>query len=239
MRGMTLTDFEIVGSAPFGSCGNAGTFRALCRRRNQPVLLHRFRPADLLPGLMFDREPIPDFTRPFATRITAAVRGPGSVYLVEPIPLSAVELESAWRDLIIRSPPDSFNFVVRLIRQTLPVLASSWIDEGSHGAVSAEHIVVADGMTFGLLTAHVRSKKGRLRLRTSSRGSEDDLVDMAQVLRTLLDIEASMSRCRGKRAVPDLCHDAILELAVCLEGSDSLAISTGSPGLHETYGNPS
>jgi len=237
MPSVTLTDFEIVGSAPFGSCGNAGTFRAVCRRRNQPALLHRFRPADLLPGLLLDHELIPDFARPFATRITAAVRGPGSIYLVEPIPLLAVELESAWRDLIIRSPADSFNFVVRLIRQMLPVLASSWIEEGSHGAVSAEHIVVADGMTFGLLTAHVRSRKGRLWLRTSSRESEDDLVDLAQVLRTLLDIEASMSRSRGKRIVADRCHDAILQLAICLEGSGPLAISTEGPGFHKAPGN--
>ena len=169
MSSMKLTDFEIVGSAQFGSCGNARTFRAICRRLNQPVLLHRFRPADLLlrHGLVLDGKAMPDFTRPFATRITAAIPGPGSIYLVEPIPPSAGELESAWRDLIISSPATSFNFVVRLLRQMLPLLASSWIEEDHYGAISVKNIVVADNETFGLLAAGVRSNNGRLCLRTA------------------------------------------------------------------------
>jgi hypothetical protein len=179
---------------------------------------------------------MPDFSRPFATRMTAAVPGPGSIYLVEPVPASAGELESAWRDLIISSPADSFNFVVRLIRQILPLLASSWIEEGSHGAVSVKNIIVADNETFGLLAAGVRSNNGRLCLRTAAEESEDDLVDLARVLRTLLDVEGSISCSQGRRMMSDRCHNSILQLAVCLEERDSLSIDTESRNLHKAHG---
>src|SRR4030042_1722493 len=86
----TLQDYVIEGAAELGECSGAQSFRATHRSDGQPVLLHKFRPAESLIDLgpVVAGQESPDFTRPFVTQFTDLFTVAGSAYLIEPLPPS-------------------------------------------------------------------------------------------------------------------------------------------------------
>ena len=120
---LSLLDFEITGPAEVGACGNAGSFRAKHRQSERLVLLHRFRPAEILlkNNPIINSPEMPDFTTPFMTGFTHLIKAAGSVYLVEPLPVAA-SLIDVWRTVLNQTPGRAIGVLEIMMKHIFDVL---------------------------------------------------------------------------------------------------------------------
>jgi hypothetical protein len=203
-----LRDFSIEGAAELGACTGAQSFRATRRSDGRPVLLHKFRPAaallDLEPRIA-GLEP-PDFNKPFVTQFTNLIVAAGSAYLVEPLPPS-VALSDLWR-FVLQKRPDQASVVIALVvRHLASILHRLQRLSRYHGALSVENIVLASTASFGVLTAHLPCREGRLWLRRDLDGPlKPDCCVLADVLGALLEIETQTAALQN---VPMLLPEAV------------------------------
>ncbi len=215
MEQFSLQDFEIHSGADLGICGNKGSFRGKLRKNGLPVLLHRFRPAEYL----LDSRPIikdakpPDFTVPFVTRFTGIFIGPGSVYLVEPLPLSIVLIDS-WRSVLAKSPQNAFGFVKVLIEQ---LLLSVQGERDFHG-VHLDNIVLTKNSSYGILAGCIDSEDGPIQLRPSYPAENGNLFPaLSIVIEKLLEVEASMARMQNRQILPYDIYEKISKFAFLIK----------------------
>ena len=137
----TLRDFGIEGAAELGECTGAQSFRATRHDDGQPVLLHKFRPAQSLIDLgpLVTREKPPDFTKPFVTQFTDLFVVAGSAYLVEPLP-PCFALSDLWRYVLQRRSDQAYTVITIVVRQLAvhprPTHASEPL---SRGTAPGEH----------------------------------------------------------------------------------------------------
>jgi hypothetical protein len=191
----TLRDFGIEGAAELGACTGAQSFRATRRNDGQPVLLHKFRPAQSLVDLgpLLTREEPPDFTRPFVTQFTDLFVVAGSAYLVEPLP-PCFALSDLWRYVLQKRPDQAFTVIAIVVRQLLSILRRLMRQNRYHGALSLENVVLAPTASFGILAAHIPCQNGRLWLRKDPKSPvKPDSCALADVLGTLVDMEAQIA----------------------------------------------
>ena len=203
-----LRDFSIEGAAELGACIGAQSFRATRQSDGRPVLLHKFRPAGALLGLgplIAGAEP-PDFTQPFVTQFTDLFVAAGSAYLVEPLPPSFA-LGDLWRFVLQRRPDQAFVVIAVVVRHLAVILRRLMRQNRYHGDLSVENIVLASTASFGVLTAHLPCRKGRLWLRKDpAKPLKPDGCALAHVLGTLLDIETQTAALQN---VPSLLPEAV------------------------------
>ncbi|MBM4024379.1 MAG: hypothetical protein FJ280_03095 [Planctomycetes bacterium] len=213
----TLCDFTIEGAAELGECAGACSFRATRRCDGQPVLLHKFRPAQTLVDLgplVAGGEP-PDFTKPFVTRFTDLFVVAGSAYLVEPLP-PCVALSDLWRCVLQKRPDQALTVLAVAVRHIMSVLGRLAAQNRIHGGLSAETIVLAPTAHFGVLAAHLPCREGRLWLRRDPESPvRPDFAAFAEVLGVLLDIEAQTATLQNlplilpapvRRSIQELSH---------------------------------
>ena len=203
-----LRDFSIEGAAELGACTGAQSFRATRQSDGLPVLLHKFRPAaallDLEP-LIADPEP-PDFDKPFVTQFTDLFVAAGSAYLVEPLP-PGVALSDLWRFVLQKRPDQAFIMITIAVRHLASILHRLTHQNRYHGALRVENIVLASTASFGVLTAHLPCRGGRLWLRKDPESPlKPDCHVFADVLGALLEIEAQMA---ALQSVPMLLPAAV------------------------------
>lgn len=188
----TLRDFAIEGAAELGGCTGAQSFRASRQTNGQPVLLHKFRPAEALLDLgpLISREEPPDFTRPFITQFTDLFVVAGSAYLVEPLP-PCFALGDLWRYVLQKRSDQAYTVMAAVLRQLLVLLRRLLHQSRYHGALTLENIVLAPTARFGLLAGHLACQDGQLWLRKDPESPvEPDAQALAGLLSTLLEIEA-------------------------------------------------
>ncbi len=227
--GTTLHDFVIEGAAELGACLGAQSFRATRRTDGQPVLLHKFRPAQSLLDLgprVAPEEP-PDFTKPFITQFTDLFVVAGSAYLVEPLP-PCFALRDLWRYMLQSRPDQAVKVVTIVVRHLSSIVRQLTHQHRYHGALSLESIVLAPAACFGALAAHLSCREGRLWLRKAPESSlKPDYFAFADVLRSLLAVEAQTATLRNvpkllpatvRHGIEDLLH--ALEQATASVGSE-------------------
>jgi hypothetical protein len=186
-----LRDFSIEGAAELGACTGAQSFRATRQSDGLPVLLHKFRPA----AALLDLEPLivdpaaPDFDKPFATQFTNLFVAAGSAYLVEPLP-PGVALSDLWRFVLQKRPDQALIIITVVVRHLASILQRLTSRNRYHGALRVENIVLASTASFGVLTAHLPCREGRLWLRKDPESPlKPDCRVFADVLSQLLEIE--------------------------------------------------
>ena len=215
-----LCDFGIEGAAELGECTGAQSFRAMRHEDGQPVLLHKFRPAQSLVelGPLVTRERPPDFTKPFVTQFTDLFVVAGSAYLVEPLP-PCFALSNLWRYVLQKRPDQALTVIAVVVRQLLPILRRFMCQNRCHGALSVENIVLAPTASFGILTAHLPCRQGRLWLRKDPESPmKPDSCAFADVLGSLLDIEAQMATLQNvPMLLPPAVRQSIHELLRAVE----------------------
>ena len=214
--GAKLRDFDIQSAAEYGQCAGAQSFRAVCRGDDAPVLLHKFRPAQSLLDLgpILELPEPPDFTRPFVTRFTDIFAAAGSAYLVEPLPV-CFSLCDAWRYVLQNRPHQAHTVTTTLTRHLLMLVRQLAGQGQRHGALSVQNIVLTPTGCFGALAGGIRCEEGLLWLRKDvEEPSASDPRALAEVLRSLLDIEEELARLRNVPMIlsPDV-REGILFLA--------------------------
>jgi hypothetical protein len=222
LAGAKLRDFEIQAAAELGQCAGAQSFRAVRRADAMPVLLHKFRPAKSLLELrpVLDCAEPPDFTRPFLTRFTGLFTAAGSAYLVEPLP-AGVSLSDAWRHVLLNRPHQAQAVAAILTHHLVPLVRQLAGQERCLAALSMENIVLTPTGGFGVLVAGVRCEAGLLWLRRDPREpSASDHHALAEILRSLLDMEEELAHVRGRPVLlPPETREDILRLAYVVEQS--------------------
>jgi hypothetical protein len=203
-----LRDFSIEGAAELGACAGAQSFRATRQSDGRPVLLHKFRPA----AALLDLEPLivspdpPDFDKSFVTQFTDLFVAAGSAYLVEPLP-PGFALSDLWRFVLQRRPDQAFVVIAVVVRHLASILHRLMRQNRYHGALSVENIVLASTASFGVLTAHLPCREGRLWLRKDPESPlKPDCCVFADVLGTLLEIETQTAALQN---VPMLLPPAV------------------------------
>ncbi len=195
----TLRDFVIEGAAELGACFGAQSFRATRRANGEPVLLHKFRPAQSLVDLgphIAPEEP-PDFTKPFVTQFTDLFVVAGSAYLVEPLP-PCFALADLWRYVLQTRPDQAMRVVATVMRHLSSVVHQLAHEHYYHGALTLENVVLAPTACFGILAAHLSCREGRLWLRQDPESPlKPDYFVFAEVLTSLLDVEAQTATLRN------------------------------------------
>jgi hypothetical protein len=190
-----LRDFGIEGAAELGECTGAQSFRATRHTDGQPVLLHKFRPAQSLIDLgpLVTPEDPPDFTKPFVTQFTDLFVVAGSAYLVEPLP-PCFALSDLWRYVLQRRSDQAYTVITIVVRQLLSLVGRLMHQNRHHGALSLENVVLAPTASFGILAAHVPCRSGRLWLRKDPQTPvKPDSCALADVLGMLVDMEAQIA----------------------------------------------
>ncbi len=213
----TLRDFVIEGAAELGECFGAQSFRATRRADGQPVLLHKFRPAQSLVDLgphLATEEP-PDFAKPFVTQFTDLFVVAGSAYLIEPLP-PCFALADLWRYVLQSRPDQAMRVVTTVMRHLSSVVRRLAHQHHYHGALSLENIVLAPTACFGILAAYLSCREGRLWLRKDPESPlRPDYFVFAEVLTSLLEVEAQTAALRNvprlltpmvRRRLEDLLH---------------------------------
>jgi hypothetical protein len=225
----TLRDFEIEGAAEVGGCLGAQSFRATRYRDGQPVLLHKFRPAESLLALgpLIGREEPPDFTQPFVTQFTSLFVVAGSAYLVEPLP-PCFALSDLWRYVLLQRPQQAYTVSALVVRQLLTILRRLRRHNRHHGALHLENIVLAPTARFGILTGHLPCRDGRLWLRKNPESPvKPDTHALADLLTRLLDMEAEIATLQN---VPTLLPVPVRHRIHTLRRAvEPTTISTNSP----------
>jgi hypothetical protein len=215
-----LRDFSIEGAAELGACTGAQSFRATRQSDGCPVLLHKFRPApallDLGP-LIAGPEP-PDFDKPFVTQFTDLFVAAGSAYLVEPLP-PGVALSDLWRFVLQKRPAQAFVVIATVVRHLASILRRLQRQNHYHGALRVENIVLASTASFGVLTAHLPCREGRLWLRKDPQSPlKPDCCVFADVLGALLEIETQTAALQNvPRLLPPAVRQRIRDLAQAVE----------------------
>ncbi len=215
-----LRDFSIEGAAELGACAGAQSFRAIRHSDGRPVLLHKFRPAEALLDLeprIAGLEP-PDFTKPFVTQFTDLFVAAGSAYLVEPLP-PGFALGDLWRFVLQKRPEQAFAVITVVVRHLASILHRLARQNRYHGALSVENIVLTPAASFGVLTAHLPCRGGRLWLRRDPESPvKPDCCALADVLGTLLDIETRTAALQNMpRLLPEAVRRRIGELVRAVE----------------------
>ena len=203
---MTLHDFEITGPMDVRGCGNAGGFRAVRRRDQLPVLLHRFRPAAHYPAWA-PTGPAAIFETPFVTSFAGCFHAAGTAYLVEPLP-ECVPLLDAWHTVLRDGPADAAGFVLAFLIQAYWLLHTLTLPEVTNAAVCADNIVLTPAGTYGMLCSVVHwPNSGRYPsvLRPAPRSRHDVVSDdnqkshplvriqLFRIVEELLDAEVQMA----------------------------------------------
>ena len=218
--GTNLRDFEIQAAAELGQCAGAQSFRAVRRSDAMPVLLHKFRPAESLLELgpvLEEGEPA-EFTRPFVTRFTDLFAAAGSAYLVEPLPVG-FGLSEAWRHVLLSRPHQAQAVTAILTRHLLSLVEQLAGHQRCLAALSVDNIVLTPTGGFGVLVAAIRCAEGLLWLRKDPQASwACDHHALAEVLRSLLDMEDELAYLRGMpMLLPAEIREGILHLAHAVE----------------------
>ena len=218
----TLRDFTIEGAAELGGCTGAQSFRAVRHRDRQPVLLHKFRPAESLlelEPLLVDEGPA-DFTQPFVTQFADFFVVAGSAYLVEPLP-PCFALSDIWRFVLQKRSDQAFALITIVIRHLHAVVRRLMSRNQCHGALRVENIVLAPTASFGILTAHLPCAQGRLWLRKNPESPvQPDFCAFADVLGALLEIEAETAVLQNvPRLLPAAVRQSIQELLAAVAQS--------------------
>jgi hypothetical protein len=187
-----------------------------------PVLLHKFRPAQSLLelGPILDTSEPPDFAKPFMTRFTDMFAAAGSAYLMEPLPV-CFSLSDAWRYVLLNRPYQAHTVTTTLTRHLLLLVRELAGQGRCDGALSVDNIVLTPLGSFGALAAAVRCEEGLLWLRKDPQESSAcDHCSLAEVLRSLLDIEEELAGLRNVSVLlaPDM-REGILFLARAVEQS--------------------
>lgn len=215
-----LRDFSIDRAADLGACAGAQSFRATRQSDGLPVLLHKFRPAAALLDLgprIADLDP-PDFDQPFVTQFTDLFVAAGSAYLVEPLPFG-VTLSDLWRFALQKRPDQAFVIITVVVRHLASILPRLTCPDRYHGALCVENIVLASTARFGVLTAHLPCREGRLWLRKDP-GSplKSDCCVFADVLDALLEIETQTAALQNvPTLLPATVRHRIRHLAQAVE----------------------
>ncbi|MCL5282973.1 MAG: hypothetical protein M1376_24070 [Planctomycetes bacterium] len=215
-----LRDFSIEGAAELGVCAGAQSFRATRQSDGQPVLLHKFRPAaallDLEPRIA-DPQPL-DFDKPFVTQFTDLFVAAGSAYLVEPLP-PGVALSDLWRFVLQKRPDQAFVVIAVVVRHLASVLHRLQRRNRYHGALTVENMVLASTASFGVLTAHLPCREGRLWLRKDPESPlKPDCCAVADVLGMLLEIESQTAALQNvPRLLPAAIRHRIRDLVQAVE----------------------
>jgi hypothetical protein len=222
LTGTKLRDFEIQAAAELGLCAGAQSFRAVRRCDATPVLLHKFRPAQSLLelGPILDLPEPPDFAGPFMTRFTDLFAAAGSAYLIEPLP-DCFSLAEVWRHVLLNRPHQAHTVTTTLTRHLLLLVRELTGQGRCHGALSVENIVLTSTGNFGALAGGIKCEEGLLWLRKDpEEPSTDDHSALAEVLRSLLDIEEELASLRNASVLlcPEM-REGILYLAHAVEQS--------------------
>ena len=216
----TLRDFGIEGAAELGECTGAQSFRATRHTDGQPVLLHKFRPAQSLIDLgpLVTRETPPDFTTPFVTQFTDLFVVAGSAYLVEPLP-PCFALSDLWRYVLQRRSDQAYTVITIVVRQLLSIIHRLMRQNRSHGALSLENVVLAPTACFGVLAAYIPCQDGRLWLRKDPESPvKPDSCALADLLGALVDMEAQIAALQNvPRLLPAAVRHSIHELLRAVE----------------------
>jgi hypothetical protein len=222
LAGANLRDYEIQAAAELGQCAGAQSFRAVRRSDAMPVLLHKFRPARSLLDLgpMVDSLEPPDFTKPFMTRFTDMFAVAGSAYLVEPLPV-CFSLSDAWRYVLLNRPHQAHTITTTLARHLLLLVQELTGQGRCDGVLSVENVVLTPVGSFGILAAGIKCEEGVLWLRKDPQEPRAcDHASLAEVLRSLLDIEEEIAGLRNASVLlsPEM-REGILFLARAVEQS--------------------
>lgn len=222
LAGTKLRDYDIQAAADLGQCAGAQSFRAVRRCDDMPVLLHKFRPADSLLelGPVLEGVEPPDFAKPFMTRFTDLFAAAGSAYLVEPLPM-CFSLADAWRYVLLSRPHQARAVTTILTRHLLMLVRQLVGRERCVAVLSVENIVLTPDGGFGALVAGVNCEEGLLWLRKDPQEPVAcDCRSLADVLRSLLDIEEELAHLRSTSMLlpPDI-REGILYLARAVEQS--------------------
>lgn len=217
-----LRDFEIQAAAELGECAGAQSFRAVRRCDGVSVLLHKFRPAESL----LELKPVlacadpPDSSRPFLTRFTDLFAAAGSAYLVEPLP-ACFGLADAWRHVVLNRPHQARSITAILTRHLLSLVRQLGPREHCLTALSFENIVLTPEGGFGVLVGAIECEEGVLWLRKDPQSSVAcDHRSLAEVVRSLLDIEEELAQLRGvSMLLPPDVREGMLYLARAVEES--------------------
>jgi len=160
-----LQDYSIYSAGRFPCIGSNACFRARDKHTGLPVLLHRYRPAELL----LDREPLvdgsepPNFDEPFVTRFTGVFTVAGSAWLIEPLP-DCVTAEDTWRTILQRTPLLVSSCRRSLLNQVMQATAQIDCQE----IVELAQVVLTAKGRYGVLAGHLRCADGFLQVRPSS-----------------------------------------------------------------------
>ena len=220
--GTKLRDFEIQAAAELGRCAGAQSFRAVRRCDGMPVLLHKFRPAQLLLDLgpILDTPNPPDFARPFVTRFTDLFVAAGSAYLIEPMP-DCLGLSDAWRHVLLHRPHQAHTVATTLARHLLMLVRELARQGRRHGALCLDSIVLTSTGSFGALAGAIKCKGGLLWLRKDPQDPcTEDRESLIDILHSLLDIDGELAGLQNKLSLLSLdARDTILCLAHTVEQS--------------------
>jgi len=218
MNTTSFHDFRISGAGEFPCLRSTGCFRANRRSDGLPVLLHRYRPPDMLLSYepkIYNASP-PEFTVPFVTRFIAIIQAAGSAYLVEPLPL-CIPLEDAWRCILVDSPDQAIGFVHALIMQINEALRHSTPHDWCLGTLCLDNIVLTPSGTCGLLAEQIECERVHLMLRTASstRTPRKTTLPFSPVglLRALLRIEERTAHILGQPVLAGKQRHALRKLA--------------------------
>jgi hypothetical protein len=217
-----LHEFKIQSGAEIGSCSNMGSFRAVRLKDSLPVLLHRFRPAEIFSPAITDTH-IPDFHVPFATKFIASFKTTGSLYLVEPLPV-CISLSDAWRSMLINSPECAQDFIEALIEQLLRILFPLNDKGEKHGGVCIENIVLTQNSSYGLLTNKLITQDGFILLRHATYTHYyGDFAAIGQILKELLNIEALISLSHKKPIIHYKIRSKVELLALTFQDNEVIS----------------
>jgi len=228
-RQQIFQDFAIIGAGEYPCEGSTACFRARHKTTGQPVLLHRFRPAEtLLVHHPVIRDAIaPDFQQPFMTCFMKPIVVAGSAYLVEPIP-DCIPARDAWRAILLQYPDRAVPVAMGLvfqIRKALPRMnpyVPIWLDR----------IVLTRQGVYGLLADLLPCDPSPVRMRrppSSDHHAKNYLGEM-------LAINQTLSVASGTQILSYVQEDAIQRLSAIYRNgarSDRFDLSDAMPNGNE------
>ncbi|MCZ6652355.1 MAG: hypothetical protein O7D91_04940 [Planctomycetota bacterium] len=98
---------------------------------------------------------LPNFNRPFISRIAGLAAYGGSAFLIEPLP-GCVPLLDVWRTVLREEPARLIAALDGVVAQLNLILSGLNSDDLQYSAVCAENVVLTTRGVYGLLTARIR-----------------------------------------------------------------------------------